>query len=318
MIACGKPGIVSGSDEDVECGGTVDSSFDAPKTIESKDIVKLSLDCYIYGYYGSDDGGNYDFTLTKNDDGSAHLAVSGVFDAEDDVAPDVPASAQAIIDKYGLVKKNGTDSYTAGLPPEFQPMHMSVEYASGEKLYFCENNDPDSEWTSEYLKLFKDALIAAGHDELLPPPEEREITRCHIEFNYEGLNYEYAELIVGTDNEVEIDESDKSTYEVKYFRYVWDLATNEEVSDEIIDLPDGVYEGIQEIVEAQDLQKYDNRRIKPFDFHSAEDDYFSLYIEYASGRRLEFFERGSGTVEKYAAVREALTEYLDPFFESGN
>ena len=63
-------------------------------------------------------------------------------------------AVQEVIDRFELAKLNGIDRVTAGLPPAFSPTRLSVDYASGERLYFQTNGDPDSPWTAAILEIF--------------------------------------------------------------------------------------------------------------------------------------------------------------------
>ncbi|MBR5257944.1 MAG: hypothetical protein IKV51_03245, partial [Clostridia bacterium] len=64
------------------------------------------------------------------------------------------AAFQGIIDRFELAKFNGVDRVTAGLPPQFSPARLSVDYASGERLYFQMNGDPGAEWPRALFELF--------------------------------------------------------------------------------------------------------------------------------------------------------------------
>ena len=156
-------------------GGTVDKTdYDAPKVIKSKEITDFYASFFLYDKrLGGWEGNSYSFKVCKND--------SGVLTAtEEKTKISVPAdekflnALQEIIDEQKLVQKNGICKYTSGLAPAFQPCRLTVNYASGEKLTFTENNNPEAEWAQkihlEFAKLFSEN----GNDTLLPK-EETEI-----------------------------------------------------------------------------------------------------------------------------------------------
>lgn len=151
----------------------------APTTIVSKEITAFSASFYYTDQY--EDGifreGKYSFVIEESENREWILTMSGPFQASTVVEKEVLADVQEILDKYQLAESNGLYSVTAGLPPEFTPCALSVEYASGEQLAFTMDGDPGVLWYTAFLDYFLQVFIDAGHTEYLPPagddiPEE--------------------------------------------------------------------------------------------------------------------------------------------------
>ena len=68
------------------------------------------------------------------------------------------SEVHAVIMKHGLARLNGFDEVTSGLPYEYAPCSLSVDYASGERLYFHMDGDPEAAWARELRNLFLKAL----------------------------------------------------------------------------------------------------------------------------------------------------------------
>ena len=80
-----------------------------------------------------------------------------------------------VIVKHDLVRRNGFDEVTSGLPFEYAPCSLSVDYASGERLYFHKDGDPRSAWANDLKALFLRALdspdaLTMQETEVLAPP----------------------------------------------------------------------------------------------------------------------------------------------------
>ncbi len=158
-------------------GGTVDKTdYDAPKIIESKEITDFSASFFLRNEkQGGWDGRKYSFKVYKNE--------SGVLTAEEEkLKISAPAddkllkALQGVIDEQKLVQKNGICKYTSGLAPAFQPCNCTVNYASGEKLTFTENNNPEAEWAQKIYSVFAEWFAENGDDTLLPEDETETAT----------------------------------------------------------------------------------------------------------------------------------------------
>ena len=132
------------------CGGST-TTFDdkAPKVIVSREIVWLSCDCsfrtvaepvppyeYIAAFAAKVDNGVLAGYIARDFHRSAEtLHGLGV------VSDAVLADLAAIVEKYDFARSNGRCHSTSGLPENFGGS-LSVDYASGESIYFSDNQSP--------------------------------------------------------------------------------------------------------------------------------------------------------------------------------
>ena len=139
------------------CGGVTDrTDHSAPKVIESKQISALSASFWVQDEEGR--GARWNLSAKKDSSGGVSASVGGAVQAQTDSA--FLDAVQKMIDRFELAKLNGIDRVTAGLPPAYSPTRLSVDYASGERLYFQMNGRPEAEWARALLELF---LEPAGH-----------------------------------------------------------------------------------------------------------------------------------------------------------
>ena len=68
----------------------------------------------------------------------------------------------AVILKHDLPRRNGFDVVTSGLPVQYSSCSLSVDYASGERLYFHMDGDPEAEWARQLKTLFLREISANG------------------------------------------------------------------------------------------------------------------------------------------------------------
>lgn len=121
---------------------------DAPKTIESKEIISFE-----YEFPAADLNEQKDrdipyeictFTLTRETDNAICAGHSSgyadeVFDFEFSVPLSTLDDLQVIVDRHDLAQVNGIDKGIQGIPP-FYATHLSVKYASGESIYASDNS----------------------------------------------------------------------------------------------------------------------------------------------------------------------------------
>ena len=145
------------ADDCMDGGVTRRSSYDAPKVILSTEIAALDANFFLY----DEDGGGRVWSFSVRREGEVVL-LSEKRRGRDVVAKPVGkaflSEVHAVITKHELARLNGFDEVTSGLPYEYAPSSLSVEYASGERLYFHKDGDPEAEWARELRNLFLDAL----------------------------------------------------------------------------------------------------------------------------------------------------------------
>lgn len=134
-------------------GGVTDKTdYHATKTIISKEITEFYVHAFIFCGSNGDEGSVYTFTVKK--EGPVLMASESHSGSRSPADEKLLRKLQTIIDKYELVKRNGTYHITAGLPAEFQPCDFETVYASGEILRFTIDSEPDAEWAKEIYLTF--------------------------------------------------------------------------------------------------------------------------------------------------------------------
>ncbi|MBQ5728208.1 MAG: hypothetical protein IIV56_04735 [Mailhella sp.] len=144
-------------DDCVDGGVTRNHSYDAPKVILSTEPVALDANFFLY----DEDGGGTGWTFGVRREGEVVLLSEkrrGRDVVEKPVDRAFLSEVHAVIMKHGLARLNGFDAVTSGLPYEYAPCSLSVDYASGERLYFHKDGDPEAEWARELRNLFLEAF----------------------------------------------------------------------------------------------------------------------------------------------------------------
>ena len=140
------------------CGGVTDrTDHSAPKVIESKQISSIFASFWIQDEEGR--GTRWKLSARREGSGGVSVSVEGAVREQAQADSAFLDAVQKIIDRFELAKLNGIDRVTAGLPPAYSPTRLSVDYASGERLYFQMNGRPEAEWPRALLEIF---LESAG------------------------------------------------------------------------------------------------------------------------------------------------------------
>jgi hypothetical protein len=237
-----------------QCGGVTDKSDRrASKVINSKDIAEFYAR---FGLSGEWAKGHVDefFTFEVKKD------VVGVLTATERLTGiSAPADAallsalQEVIDRYGLSQENGVYRTTAGLPPIFGPCEMRVKYASGEKLSFTRNNEPQAEWEKKMYLAFSGWFEEKGIDSLVTPMREERVVNVSLTVHDKNTGESCHYTVLNAPG---------SGVEEAYDGAVCELLRikngNPEEIVEIHDL-DAFLDGVNKIVGGYDLQAYDTR-----------------------------------------------------------
>lgn len=289
------------------CGGKVDhTNYAAPKVIESKDIESFRTYFFRYGSFDHENEGTYEFEIMKNDEGAMTLSEKRYYGISCEADPSLTEAVQALIDEYELVKMNGVYEYTSGLPYEYAPCLFSVDYASGENLYFYTDNDPYAPWSKAFLDLFKGYFADKGFTEVLPPEEECVVTRFDYRFTDGNLLYMINTLIIPEEAGDEVIEKEA------VMKVVWDMEKDEKVEERIVMVPEGYYEGIRKIVDKTGLKDLDNGHIEPFDHHrEGVERSFSFCIEVESGSQYVCWYEGDDVPEETEKINVMIEGYVD-------
>ena len=235
-------------------GGTVTDKTDpdAPRVIESKDITEYHAHFMLYGEWapGLPDA-FFTFDVAPDENGvlvASELATGVSAPADEELL----AALQTVIDEQELASNNGRYRVTAGLPPEFSPCTVNVEYASGENLSFTENNEPDARWAKETYLVFASWFAGKGIDALLPPQVEWQIERLSITVKQDGTTTRYSGITVGDEDAI-----DGETYLL--MRDIYDNEAGATVSTDFILFPEDYYERVSEIFSHHDTRMFDYR-----------------------------------------------------------
>lgn len=152
-------------------GDVVDKSFDAPKTIDSKDIIYFYAGFFKPDYLDdSREGDSFVFEITDKGNGTFLLKEQKTYNVQCEITADTLSQLDALLRAHDLISENGTDKVTGGLPPEFGRVTIKATYQSGEKLYVSRNNNPQDELLEEMVKFFKDIFLAKGFAEQVMSP----------------------------------------------------------------------------------------------------------------------------------------------------
>ena len=134
----------SEDDGPIDGGATDNSDLNAPKSIESTQII--SFDCRFSTMDTAEPGkpGNHIYQLhAKLENG----VVRGMYQVRDTgethsfrVSQKLLVEVQILVATYGLAQYNGHDCTVAGLPDEYGA-RLDVRYASRESIYASDNQD---------------------------------------------------------------------------------------------------------------------------------------------------------------------------------
>lgn len=303
LFGCGKKDtdvLNRKNTEEPVCGGvTNNTDYDAPKVINSDNLVKLSMGFYHEDRFDSSNGRYYTFILESDSDGKIFLKDSRAGEGFE-VEKSVLVGAQAIIKKYDLAKANGVNKITAGLPPEYEECDFSAEYDSGERISFAENSDPSSEWGREFIDFFAPIFAANGDDKYMTSKISGTITCFNLAIQNDSTLYQYY-----TEGENQI------------YRCVYDSEKQEAISETYVDASPEYYEGIFNIVRDMEIRDFDNyNSASAFITDGKITPYYDFYIEFEDGERMSGASGDADMIEKFNPLGMELMNYMDEYIES--
>ena len=301
------------ANENVLCGGVTDRTDpNAPKVIRSKDIATYSAHFFLQGEWtpGHQQGCAYTFTIRPDDKGvlmvtESELKLSAPADKE------LLQKLQRIIDDEKLAKENGYYRVTAGLPPEFQPCHFNVNYASGEKLTFTKNNDPDAKWAEKTYMVFAQWFAKHGNESLLPPRVTREINHISIDFKDNDTFYSYSPMYRN------FEDADNNR-NLQFNKMI--VQGKNKTTNEFIEFPPDFYDNVNRIVSKYDLHPFDSASVLYSTEQTEADqkDAFSstvqINIQYKDGYNLPIHTSAEKSVNDLRPLIKELIEYFDTLF----
>lgn len=296
LVACS----VKNNPETEAEGAKVDKSFKAPTQIESKNIESFKTTFYLWDSFNEADEGGYSFSVEKNENGEYVLSEDVHYNISVPVDKSILEKIQQIIEENNLVSSNGIDKHTSGLPEEFAPCEFSAVYDSGETLYFSEDNDPEARWAKDLKELFKEEFLSQGHEELLPPVEDRTLIRFDMGYVDGDVSYSYAAIFTEEDTDIASNH---------YLISKYNRNTQESEYDEIVEVPENFYEELSRKLDELDLEKQQNGLIDPGGTSSM-DSYAYFCMEMESGLQKNAFYEGDETKELIGLLKE-VTKFLD-------
>lgn len=287
-------------------GVTVDkTNLAAPKVINSKQIVSLKTYFYHRDRFDEKRNGKFRFLLADGADGDLTLSERLTYRLQAAVPDTILEKVQKIIDKHKLVNLNGIEKYTTGKAEEYSPTYLMVEYESGEELFFYMDGDPDSSWTGELLELFQSYLAAAGFKEVMSSPDAGILDRFELSFNEGSLVHEYFPVM-------KLDETGLKI--VQHLRKnLYDTDKDILISEESIEIPDGYYTKLQELINELKLLEHHNGISKSGRFKYGDNDFFSYCIGMKNLKQYNAFYVGEEIPDECSALTKELVKFIDSF-----
>ena len=288
--------------EEVICGGITDKTDrSAPKTIESKEISDFYARIFLVGEWApGTESSAYTFSIEPNSAGVL-IASEETTGASYKADSELLTALQNIIDEERLADNNGVYRTTAGLPPEFQPCRLTVNYASGEKLYFTVNNDPHALWEQKVYLAFANWFEIKGIDSLQPPKSEDKIVALDFKVTENGAAVYY------------------NNVENLIIKNMYDENNNKLTDEKSISIPEDYFDKITEIVAKYELRPFDNssalygmgRNIKNENANHAS---LQLYIAYSDESVIDIITSDENDIKLLAPLVADLKEYHELLF----
>lgn len=301
-----------GCTEPPTAGGVTDRTDpNAPKTIESKELVGFYASFYLRGEWtpGKPDH-EYTFAVRKNDAGEL-VASEATLHLSAPASAALLTALQDIIDANALALQNGVYRVTAGLPAEFRACTLQANYASGETLRFTVNGDPHNEWQKRVYLAFADLFSANGDDSLLPPTLHRRAESVRVCFTDGDVRTEYGVFSV---SKIETPDDAQTLF-------LRSVSSSETYSEDYVEVPADLSDRVTEILARYDLRVFDYESVlyglgRPA--VPAEDEWtakLQLHIYYEDGQ-CNINTDDAGEIEQLRPVVNDLFAYFDTLFDA--
>ncbi len=313
------------------CGGTtVKTDENAPKEIVSKEITGMDVGIRVITRWTNDrDGGEeYHFVVENDENGvlTVYEREHGLsLPADDEILKEI----QDIIDKNKLSRDNGLYEVTAGLAPDYHPRAFEVNYASGEKLTFTVNNNPEVLWEEEMFDAFAAWFAKNGDDSLYPPKEESMVNHFLLWYTEDKVFKDF--------NAITVKEDEAIDGERNLLQYRLSDSNGKVIEEKFVLFPEDYYEKVTQILFKYDpVTKYDfsiyDRKNHNFGNHSkgyfgwgdkntldeeadSDDDKVELSIEYESEKTLNIKTAKPSEIEGMKPLIYELLEYHESLFD---
>ena len=309
--------------ENIDGGTTTRIDSNAPKVINSDNLVAFKTNFFLYGEYGSEFDASYTFEIKDDEAGRKVLTCeTGGQTFSCEVDSSVMSGLQEIIKKYDLARSNGIEKFTAGLPPEYDYSEFYALYDSDETIRFSGNNAPESETSRAFVDYFARVFAEQGINDLLPPKETQEVVRFDFTVTDKDMCYIYGEIEIPTaELNLTLEEIATNGLEgvdvvTKIRKEPWDRSSNDLCDTFYADATSDYYEGLSELLKEIDINQYIGDQSSPGGFsYENTPEFYEFYIEYAYGNRISGFSEDSEAVEAFRPVANKIMEYLDTYFK---
>ena len=247
-------------------------------------------------------------TVRKDEEGRYILTAEGHKVETDEVFLE---EIQGIIEKHSLVRLNGTNEHTEGLPTEFQPYTLKAVYDSGERLSFSVTGNPGYEWCRDLKNALCYELARHGIEDLLPPKADRTIVRFDLKYDEWPRNIRYNSIYLKGD-----------AYGkpcLHYIKSIWNKETKESEFERIINVTPEFYAHISELIEKTRLRDYSNGCIDYPDgvtFDTNSKPAIGYCAQGESDVQFNTFVIGENISDGLKAAAAVIREYIESVFEN--
>ncbi|MBR5967315.1 MAG: hypothetical protein IK001_01840 [Lachnospiraceae bacterium] len=282
-------------DEPIDGGVTDRTDYSASKEIKSKDITEYYFNFCIEGKWAPGyENDYYAFEIKPDADGKmiASEETTGVAAEADKELLD---AIQAVIDEYNIVSMNGEYRLTAGLDPAFfGPSTLRVNYASGEKLTFTHDNEPDAEWVIKTYLVFAKWFAGKGERKLLPEDYESRVTGVKLYFDDTRAGKKYC-YEIGEERD-------------KYGRLTASRTVDGKTESAAIFSNEIVFGSISRTVANYDLQEFEGTS------YEGENALLQIEIKFEDGHEFKLSTSDESVIDEAIMLISDLIGEFDPLF----
>lgn len=297
-------------------GGTTDKTdYNAPKEIKSKDITRFHASFLLSGEWSEGkENSNYIFEVKKDENGVL-TATERTLKLSEKADKNLLVSLQEIIDEQKLVKQNGVYRVTAGLPPEYQECSLTVNYTSGESLYFTINNNPRAEWAKQVYLTFANWFSEKGNDSLMPPDKKGEVKHITVSLKEDEIYTLYSPIKAPKEKAINGEQN-------LLLKDVYSYKEKKTTTEKYALFPEDYYDKTTEIINKYDLRPFDissvlygtGRDIKEENNTDFTED-LQLHITYSDDSSLNIDTSDKKDIKILKPLINELFKYNDSLFK---
>lgn len=281
-----------------------------------KKLVSFSSRYFLYGEMGRTFDSSYGISVEKDNGGKLILSEEG-HKIKCETNEEYLEKVQEIIVKHNLMSINGLNRHTSGLPYQFQPCYFSALYDSGEELRFSVDNNPQSEWGRELLKITREEFDRNGITALDLPEEMKKIKRFSLSFTQGELCHQVSEIqvpkagVVKSIMELAEEGYKEGEFETKIEYRIWNRSTNETKPSFRGEIKEEYYRGLEKVVKEVEIEEFASPSGAPIHFNYKDvEEYYEFYIEYEYGNVLNGFSDTPEMNSKFAPGARKIIQYI--------